>query len=85
MRSCVHICTMHDLLHSGHHLPTRNLVVLPRATSDLMLTSPIFKAYSLWLNLGHNLKSSNLDSERRVPSVVCRAFGEVNVVTVYST
>ena len=47
----------YNLLHSGQHLSTRNSVVLPRATSDLMLTSPIFKAYSLWLNLGHNLKS----------------------------
>ena len=47
----------YNLFHSGQHLSTRNSVVLHRATSDLMLTSPIFKAYSLWLNLGYNLKS----------------------------
>ena len=28
-----------------------------RAISDLMLTLPIFKAYSIWLNLGYDLKS----------------------------
>ena len=47
----------YNLFHSGQHLSTRNSVVLPRATSDLMLTSPIFKAYSLWLNLEYDLKS----------------------------
>ena len=33
----------YNLFHSGQHLSTRNSVVLPCATSDLMLTSPILK------------------------------------------